>query len=67
MSAGIASITEIGKPGKSALNAPVDAGKVGVVVYAGTNIMAAVEETGIKVDTHPISTFIDFKDLKKLE
>jgi hypothetical protein len=64
--AGIASIAEIGKPGKSVLNAPVDAGKVGVVVYAGVNAVAAVEETGIKVETHPISTIIDFKDLKKL-
>ncbi len=64
--AGIASIAEIGKPGKSVLNAPVDAGKVGVVVYAGVNAVAAVEETGIKVETHPISTVIDFKELKKL-
>jgi repressor of nif and glnA expression len=36
------------------------------VVYAGTNIMAAVEESGINVDTYPISTIMDFKDLKKL-
>ncbi len=64
--AGIASIAEIGKPGKSVLNAPVDAGKVGVVVYAGVNAVAAVEETGIKVETHPISSIMDFKDLKKL-
>ncbi len=64
--AGIASIAEIGKPGKSVLNAPVDAGKVGVVVYAGVNAVAAVEESGIKVETHPISTIIDFKELKKL-
>lgn len=64
--AGIASIAEIGKPGKSVLNAPVDAGKVGVVVYAGVNAVAAVEETGIKVETHPISSIMDFKELKKL-
>lgn len=66
MDARIGSIAEIGKPGKSVLNAPVDTGKVGVVVYAGTNAMAAVEESGIKVETHPISTVIDFKELKKL-
>ena len=63
----IGGITEIGKPGKSVLNAPVDAGKVGVVVYAGVNAMAAVEEMGIKVNTYPISTIVDFKELKKLE
>lgn len=66
MDARIGGIVEIGKPGKSVLNAPVDAGKVGVVVYAGTNAMAAVEESGINVTTYPISTIMDFKELKKL-
>ena len=66
MSIGITNITEIGEPGKSVLNAPVDSGKVGVVVYAGTNIMAAVEESGINVKTFPISTIMDFKELKTL-
>ncbi len=59
-------IAEIGKPGKSVLNVAVEAGKVGVVVYAGTNIMAAVSEIGVKVITYPISTVIDFKEMKKL-
>lgn len=63
----IGSIAEVGKPGKPLLNAPIDAGKVGVVVYAGTNAMAAAEEMGLKVTTYPISTIIDFKELKKLE
>jgi repressor of nif and glnA expression len=66
MSMGIADVAQVGESGKSVLNAPVDSGKVGVVVYAGTNIMAAVEESGINVDTYPISTIMDFKDLKKL-
>jgi repressor of nif and glnA expression len=62
----IVGIAEIGKPGKSVLNAAVDAGKIGIAVYAGTNIMAAVSEMGIKVTTYPISSIIDFKELKKL-
>ncbi len=62
----IGGIAEIGEPGKPVLNSAVDAGKAGIVVYAGTNIMAAVSETGIKVTTYPISTTIDFKELKKL-
>ncbi|MCX9085569.1 MAG: DUF128 domain-containing protein [Candidatus Methanoperedens sp.] len=66
MSMGIADVTQVGEAGRSVLNAQVDAGKVGVVVYAGTNIMAAVEESGIYVDTYPISTIMDFKDLEKL-
>ncbi len=63
----IGGIAEIGEPGKSVLNVAVDPGKVGVVVYAGTNMMAAVSEMGIRVTTYPISTVIDFKDLEKLE
>ncbi|MBU4223194.1 MAG: DUF128 domain-containing protein [Euryarchaeota archaeon] len=63
----IGGIAEIGKPGKAVLNAPVEAGRVGVAAYAGVNGMAAVEEMGIMVDTHPISTIVDFRDLKKLE
>jgi repressor of nif and glnA expression len=62
----IGGIAEIGKPGKSVLNAAVDAGKAGIVVYAGTNIIAAVSEMGIKVTTYPISTTIDFKELKNM-
>jgi repressor of nif and glnA expression len=63
----IGGIAEIGKSGKPVLNAHVDAGRVGVVAYAGVNGMAAVEEMGINVDTYPISTVLDFRELKKLE
>jgi repressor of nif and glnA expression len=63
----IGGIAEIGKPGKPVLNASVDAGRVGIVAYAGVNGMAAVEEMGINVDTYPISTVLDFRELKKLE
>jgi repressor of nif and glnA expression len=62
----IGGIAEFGELGKQVLNSAVDAGKAGIVVYAGTNIMAAVSEMGIKVTTYPISTIIDFKELKKL-
>ncbi len=64
--AGIGGIAEIGKPGKSVLNAAGDAGKVGIVVYAGTNVMAAASEAGIRVTTYPISDIINFKEMKKL-
>ncbi len=66
MRARISSIAEIGETGKSVLNAAVDSGKIGIVVYAGTNIIAAVSEMGIKVTTYPIFSIIDFNELKKL-
>lgn len=59
-------IARIGAPGESVLNSVVGAGKAGIVVYAGTNVMAAVSEMGIKVATYPISAVIDFRELKEL-
>ncbi len=67
MRARISSVAEIGKPGESVLNATVGTGKVGVAVYAGTNIMAALNEMGVKVTTYPSSSIIDFKELKQLK
>lgn len=66
MDAEVGSVAKIGKSGKSVLDAPVDSGKVGIAVYAGVNIMAAVEEKGIAVSTFPISTILDFKKMKKV-
>lgn len=62
----IGGIARIGTPGESVLNSVVGAGKAGIVVYAGTNVMGAVSEIGIKVATYPISAVIDFGDLKEL-
>ncbi|VVB87694.1 Global nitrogen regulator NrpRI [uncultured archaeon] len=62
----IGGIAEIGKPGEPLLNVAVESGNAGIAVYAGTNIMAAVSETGVKVITYPISTVIDFKELKQV-
>jgi repressor of nif and glnA expression len=62
----IGGIARIGAPGESVLNSVVGAGKAGIVVYAGTNVMAAVSEMGIKVATYPISAVIDFRELKDI-
>jgi len=60
-------IARIGAPGLFVLNSVVGAGKADIVVYAGTNVMAAVSEMGIKVATYPISAVIDFGELKEVE
>ncbi|MCZ7402891.1 MAG: NrpR regulatory domain-containing protein [Candidatus Methanoperedens sp.] len=62
----IGGIARIGAPGESVLNSVIGAGKAGIVVYAGTNVMAAVSEMGIKVATYPISAVIDFRELKEI-
>lgn len=66
MDMNLGGIAEMGESGKPVLNAPVDTGRVGIVAYAGVNGMAAVREAGISVDTHPISTIVDFRELKVL-
>lgn len=62
----IGGIARIGAPGEPVLNSVVGAGKAGIVVYAGTNVMAAASEIGIKMTTYPISTVMDFRELKEM-
>ena len=59
-------VIEVGEPGTPVLRAPVNAGKIGVSLYAGINNMVAVEESGIEVSIHPISSIIDFKDMTRM-
>ncbi|HIH43579.1 MAG TPA: DUF128 domain-containing protein [Candidatus Methanoperedenaceae archaeon] len=64
--AGLGLVSKIGEPGEPVLGAPVSAGKVGIAIYAGINMMAAVEESGIDVKNAPVSMTLQFKDMKKL-
>ncbi|MCK4937123.1 MAG: DUF128 domain-containing protein [Methanosarcinales archaeon] len=59
-------VIEVGKPDTPVLRAPVNAGKIGVSLYAGINNMVAVEESGIEVSIIPISSIIDFKDMTRI-
>ncbi|MEM2933730.1 MAG: NrpR regulatory domain-containing protein [Methanocellales archaeon] len=63
---GINGLIAIGEAGKAVLDAPVEAGRVGIAVYSGVNAMAAVEEQGIATNTRAISTLIPFKDMSLL-
>jgi hypothetical protein len=56
----------IGEPDEDVLYAPIERGKVGIPVMVGINSVAAVEEAGIKVDTHPVSTVMKYSKMKKL-
>ncbi len=62
----IGGIIEIGEPGASVLRAPISAGKIGVSLYAGINSLVAVQESGIDISIHPISTITRFKDMTRL-
>ena len=50
----------LGRPGQPLLDIPVPQGKAGVVVTAGLNAIAAVEEAGIETRTVPMASLLDF-------
>ncbi len=56
----------IGDSSEDVLYAPVQRGKVGIPVMVGINAVAAVEEAGIQIDTHPVSTVMEYKKMKIL-
>ena len=56
----------IGDPGEDVLYAPIERGKIGIPVMVGINSVAAVEEAGMQVDTHPVSAVMEYSKMKKL-
>jgi hypothetical protein len=56
----------IGGENGSIYGAPVDTGMTGVVVSVGVNVIAAVEETGIPVVTHPVSTTMAYEKMSRI-
>jgi repressor of nif and glnA expression len=41
----------------------VDLNRAGMILVGGLNPIAAVEESGLEVETHAMSTVVDYKDL----
>ncbi|MDW7775680.1 MAG: NrpR regulatory domain-containing protein [Methanosarcinales archaeon] len=62
----ISGVIEIGQPGASVLGGPINTGKIGISLYAGVNSLVAVDESGIDISIHPISTITNFKDMIRL-
>lgn len=56
----------IGGSGEELFGAPADIGKSGIPIFVGVNTIAAVQEAGIKVNTYPISTILDYSTMYKL-
>jgi len=63
---GMEGIIALGKPGQPLLEIPVSAGCVGMVVLAGLNPLAAVEESGIETDNNALCTMVRFSKLRSL-
>ncbi|MFC1717652.1 DUF128 domain-containing protein [Candidatus Poribacteria bacterium] len=56
----------IGEPNQPTLQMPVSSGYAGLVILAGLNPLAAVEETGIDTQNMSLSMMMDFQKLSPL-
>ncbi|HWR25602.1 MAG TPA: DUF128 domain-containing protein [Methanosarcina sp.] len=55
-----------GEIDEALLGAPVETGKFGIAIAGGINGICALEETGIKIETNPISTVLEYKTMKEI-
>jgi repressor of nif and glnA expression len=53
----------IGKPSRPLLDVPVSEGMVGMIVAAGLNPLAAVEECGVPTANIAMNTLVEFDQL----
>ncbi len=63
---GFGGVLEVGIPGKPLLDIPLSQGRVGLVVAAGLNPVAAVEEAGTATENHAMAALCEFGDLQAL-
>ena len=64
---GAGSVLAVGLPGKPLLDVPVSQGRVGIVVPAGLNPVAAAEEAGIPTENRALAALADFAELAPLQ
>ena len=50
----------------SLLGAPIEMGKFGIAIVGGINGICALEETGIRIETNPISTVLEYKTMSEI-
>jgi repressor of nif and glnA expression len=62
---GFGGVLEVGAPGKPLLDIPVSPGRVGLIVAAGLNPVAAVEETGIPTENRAMASLYEFGNLSR--
>ncbi len=63
---GLNGVLTIGSPGTPLLDIPVSQGRVGLIIAAGLNPVAAVEEQGISTENHAMETLCPFEELKPI-
>ncbi len=61
--AGLNGVLLLGNVSEPVCEVSVDLNRIGMVLYGGLNPMAAVEEAGIEIETHAMSTVLNYKNL----
>ena len=60
---GLSGVLAVGRIGQPLLDIPVAPGRAGLVVAAGLNAIAAVEEAGIETENHAMAAVHEFTEL----
>jgi repressor of nif and glnA expression len=50
----------------SLLGAPIEMGKFGIAIVGGINGICALEETGVRIETNPVSTVLEYKTMSEI-
>jgi len=64
--AGLGGMVLVGEPSRPLLEIPVDNGRLGIVISAGLNPLAAVQESGIPTENRALARLCEFADLVSL-
>lgn len=64
---GLGSALMMGKPGQPLLEIPVGSERVGLVICAGLNPIAALEEAGIETESKALASLVDYSRLLSME
>ena len=62
---GINGVLVMGNTSEPVCEIPVELNRIGIVLVGGLNPVAAVGEAGIKVESHAMSTVVDYRQLVK--
>jgi repressor of nif and glnA expression len=63
--AGMNGVLVMGNTSEPVCEIPVELNRIGIVLIGGLNPVAAVGEAGIKVESHAMSTVVDYRQLVK--
>jgi hypothetical protein len=64
--AGLGGMVLVGEPSRPLVEIPVDQGRAGLVVAAGLNLLAAVQEAGIPTENRAMARLCEFETLQPL-